>query len=928
MNLYLLSSGIKPHHILSRGHFLHLDNSNYHYDNIVISEPSSWLPTFHGPSCPINHLKSPKCAPRSVFLVHDEPRRPLDSLYKHLLWLAAETVTVITLVFLFLVLCFSVNNLARRMGHLGTIIALYWHSGFEANSTAFLPDVFANLYKILMDDALVTEVHSRAEQFSDFDAIFGSSAVNCGPDGFCATRSSAPSTACTPSRSSALSSGICNNSTMKSPLRTPRSLPERTEGSSASSVVPSSPCPPEIEEMLLAFRSEAMVMLQTSNIQQQAVSPPPGSSYPSLTPVGDTVPTIVKHGNVEDLELQAPYSALAKATSLAEVTYETAMSNDQLKLPQAKGLSASADNASHQGPIRSSGKDRTLFSFILLSSSFEDLYAQARQLPAVATNVIAAPSSQTPLLIPTEPSPPLPLQKILPAHDVHLSLSPPKHASEISRTRPRARSQHTCVSSTQSRSSKLSGPPSEGVAALDLLTVSFSPGQFDVDVESTAQGVESLERRATADAPVFRFQLFPPAPAPTRTRQSHGAETEEALAGTKRKNPDTDAGASGKNIGSAPGVRGTHVGAMGGSPELQRAGIRMNDADEHVVPLSFRANGTQRREIKIRPGYRPQDLYAKYCPPALRTRTQSERPVGSAASPGSPASPASPRFPLCFGPRVTPRRMLFDDPPSTVGSAGGSPTWKRQKRDDDTQDAWRARALSPSATPPSTGSPASTADTSGAWRRTSSPLPRAIFVNVHAPMSAAALPRSPVLQERAQAEGGTATKDTRGGAAMGVAPARGPRTSAHVRASTTGTGVLRNTRGRGAAAPSRLPRAAPAAAVGAGVADGGGGGAAGVQARARRGESAGNHLRGQTRVRAGAKASGGRSLGDGAVGAVGGGPGGVGERGVATQRGVVRAAAGGAGMQARARAHEETGEGLAAARRRVKTRSRTVSARA
>ena len=587
MNLYLLSSSITPHHILSRGHFLYLDNSNYHDDNAVDSEPASWLPTFHGPSCPTNHLKSPKCAPRSVFLVHDEPRRSLDSLYKHLLWLAAETVTVITLVFLFLVLCFSVNNLARRMGRLGTIIALYWHSGFEANSTAFLPDVFANLYKTLMDDALVTEVHSRAEQFSDFDAIFGSSAVNCGPDGFCATRSSAPTTACTPSRSPALSSGICNNSTMKSPLQTPRSLPERTEGSSASSVVPSSPCPPEIEEMLLAFRSEAMVMLQTSIIEQQAVSPPPRSSYPCLTPVGDTVPTLVKHDNVEDSELQALHSALPKAASLAEVTYGTAMSDDHLKLPQAKGLSASAE-----GPIRSSGKDRT-FSFILLSSSFEDLYAQARRLPAVATNVMAAPSSQTPILIPTEPSPPLSLEKVLPAHDVHLSLSPPKIASEISRTRPRARSQHTSASSTQSRSSKLSGPPSEGVAALDLLTASFSPGQFDVDVESTAQGVESLERRATADAPVFRFQLFPPAPAPTRARQSHGAETEEApAAGTKRKILDTDADASGKDTDSGPGVRGTHVGAFGESPELERAGIRTNDAGAHVVPLSFRANGT------------------------------------------------------------------------------------------------------------------------------------------------------------------------------------------------------------------------------------------------------------------------------------------------------------------------------------------------
>ena len=209
----------------------------------------------------------------------------------------------------------------------------------------------------------------------------------------------------------------------------------------------------------------------------------------------------------------------------------------------------------------------------------------------------------------------------------------------------------------------------------------------------------------------------------------------------------------------------------------------------------------------------------------------------------------------------------------------------------------------------------------------SSPLPHAISVSVHTP------PRSPVRQEQAQAEAGTAAKDTRGSAATGAAPAQGARTSAHVRASTTETGVLGNTRGRGAAAPSRLPRAAPPP-VGAGVADGGGSGAAGVQARARRGGSAGNHLRGQTRVRegagagAGVKAGGRRSLGDGAVGFVGGGPSGVGENGIAAQKAVMRAAAEGAGTQGRARAHEETGEGLTAMRRRVKTRARTVSTRA
>ncbi|GAA5899595.1 hypothetical protein JCM6882_001159 [Rhodosporidiobolus microsporus] len=153
-------------------------------------------------------------------------------------------------------------------------------------------------------------------------------------------------------------------------------------------------------------------------------------------------------------------------------------------------------------------------------------------------------------------------------------------------------------------------------------------------------------------------------------------------------------------------------------PDRTTAGISKNADGERVVAASRRADGSVRKELKIRPGFTPQEDVALYRSRGAveAERRQATRGVVPGLRPGVGAA-AQVQAALGATGGAAKKRSR-----GKKGGAKGEEK-KRVEEEEDVPDAWDAEESSPSTATPATAEPAAAASTSSSSSSAALPPP-------------------------------------------------------------------------------------------------------------------------------------------------------------------------------------------------------------
>ncbi|KAI0061910.1 hypothetical protein BV25DRAFT_1991903 [Artomyces pyxidatus] len=579
------------------------------------------FPIISGPHC-VDDAFAPMCFAVVDGLEDDaisEPEaQPIPSLWDTistpLMLKFSEVAIVLTLVFAVFAHLFTARQWPTLMDRISTAISIYWNYSSGAVSSVFLQDVLLDLYRFWMEDSVPPETASGTSDDS-LQPMFG------------------PTILVTAEIEAAAVTEDENPASRLSPLSMPGALRPLLSPSTSLDLSPVS---------LATGDAHRHIRVPSSLPMNRRISDQPvRASVPRLLPLNAL--SLSDHHATDPASSPLPSDVPAVVTRIAGFTIGTDGTS------QSCGNDVNARDSSldlaHITSSRSVGRKPSF-----LAMSLQDLYAKPPKAGFTSTAPTLAPPFREACkkVFPTvKPTQTQPAQRRI--------------ARAPSAPRQRIRHRRFRSDGVQVRDSRCYLGPGDqercvsGLSALD-------PAKIDPTCAFaviSAERVEKLEREAVAWDPSWKpFKIALP------VQQS-------ASAGDDSSSELVVADTAAKESSVAVPIQG----ALGEKPDLSIVGIIITDEGNRVVPSNPRPDASMRREIKIRPGYAPQESFTKYRPPPAReahARASSESPLSSLwrSRSASPSASLFPRFQMSVD---SPSRKA-DNWRSTTNTAVSSPT--------------------------------------------------------------------------------------------------------------------------------------------------------------------------------------------------------------------------------------------------------------